>query len=182
MRNAVRAALLAACCLTSSGAICAAEKLVPGWMKIQAPARLVRLDIVAGWNANDGALNFNGYFNGDLTVVVPVGWTVDIAFKNNDGMLPHSLVVTRPFPPGEMPQTAGTKEVAIPRAYTNDPEQGIPAAKTDSIRFAAKEAGEFYMFCGAPGHGQGGMWVKLKIDPAAETPYALVEEGADGRK
>src|SRR5215469_12535221 len=106
MRNAVRAALVAACCLVASGAG-AAEKLVPSWMKITAPARLVRLDIVAGWNANDGALNFNGYFSGDATVVVPVGWTVDIAFKNNDGMLPHSLVVTRPYKREEIPQTAG---------------------------------------------------------------------------
>jgi hypothetical protein len=73
MWNYARAAGFAASLLAFVAAAAAAsdEKLVPSWMKIQAPARLVRLDIVAGWNANNGALNYNGYFSGDMTVVVP---------------------------------------------------------------------------------------------------------------
>jgi hypothetical protein len=97
-------------------------------------------------------------------------------------MLPHSLVVTRPFNSDEMPDLAGVDKVAIPRAYTNDPDQGIPSSKTDTVRFVAKTAGEFYFFCGAPGHGHGGMWTRLKVDPAAEAPYVVVAEGAEGRK
>jgi len=162
-----------------SSARAAEQPLVPSWMKIEKSAHLVRLNIIAGWNANNGALNFNGYFSGDMTVVVPVAWTVDIAFKNTDGMLPHSLVVTKPFKPDEMPDLAGVKEVAIPRAYTNNPEEGIPAPKTDTVRFATKDAGEFYFFCGAPGHGHGGMWTRLKVDPSAEAPYVLIDKGAE---
>jgi len=183
MWNYARAAGLAASLLAFVGtAAASSENFVPSWMKIQAPARLVRLDIIAGWNANNGALNYNGYFSGDMTVVVPVAWTIDLVFKNTDAMLPHSLVVTRPFKSDEMPDLAGVDQVAIPRAYTNDPDKGIPSTKTDTVRFIAKDAGEFYFFCGAPGHGHGGMWTRLKVDPAAEAPYVMLAEGAEGRQ
>ena len=183
MRLFARADVLAAVLALALGAAASAEEpLVPSWMKIEKSARLVRLNIVAGWNANNGALNFNGYFGGGLTVVVPVGWSVDIAFKNTDAMLPHSLLVTKPFMPEEMPDLAGLNQVAIPRAYTNNPEEGIPAPKTDTVQFVAKAAGDFYLFCGAPGHGHGGMWTRLKIDAAADAPYVIVDKSAaDGR-
>jgi hypothetical protein len=182
MWNYARAAAFAASLLAFVGMASADERLVPSWMKIQESVRLVRLDIVAGWNANNGALNYNGYFSGDLTVVVPVAWTVDIVFKNNDAMLPHSLVITRPYKSEEMPELAGIDQVAIPRAYTNDPDQGIPSPKTDTVRFIVKTAGDFYFFCGAPGHGHGGMWARLRADPDAEAPYVLLAEAAEGRK
>ena len=174
--------LAAVLALSLVAAASADEPLVPSWMKIEKSARLVRLNIVAGWNANNGALNYNGYFSGDMTVVVPVAWTIDLVFKNTDAMLPHSLVVTRPFKSDEMPDLAGVDQVAIPRAYTNDPDKGIPSTKTDTVRFIAKDAGEFYFFCGAPGHGHGGMWTRLKVDPAAEAPYVMLAEGAEGRQ
>ncbi len=151
---------------------------VPSWMKIDAAGKRVSLNIITGFNANNGALNFNGYFAGDMTVVVPVGWTVDIDFKNQDAMLPHSLVVTKAFDKDHIPDLAGVNEVAIPRAYTNNPEEGIPSPKTDMVRFVAKQAGDYLFFCGAPGHGLGGMYTKLKVDPAATAPYILVEPGA----
>src|SRR5258708_29927493 len=116
--------LAAVLALSLVAAASADEPLVPSWMKIEKPARLVRLNIVAGWNANNGALNFNGYFGGDMTVVVPVAWTVDIAFKNTDAILPHSIMVKKTFTPEEMPDLAGLNQVAIPRAYTNNPEEG----------------------------------------------------------
>jgi hypothetical protein len=183
MRVSARVGGLAAVLALFLAAAASAEApLVPSWMKFEQSARLVRLDIIAGWNANNGALNFNGYFGGDMTVVVPVAWTVDIAFKNTDAMLPHSLLVTRPFKPEEMPDLAGLNQVAIPRAYTNNPEEGLPASKTDTVRFVTKQPGDFYLFCGAPGHGHGGMWTRLKVDPAADAPYVVVDTTAtEGR-
>ena len=161
----------------------AEEKLTPNWMKADAAAKKVKLDIIAGFNANNGALNFNGYFTGDMTVVVPVGWTVEIAFKNNDAMLPHSLLVTKPYPPDHVPEIAGTDQVAIPRAYTDNPDQGIPSPKTDRVTFTAKTAGDYDFFCGAPGHGQGGMWTRFTVDAAATTPYVTLAPGAEpGRR
>ena len=55
----------------------------PDWMTIDAAKKSVSLDMVAGWNPNNGALNYNGYSGGEMTVVVPVGWTVKIAFTNH---------------------------------------------------------------------------------------------------
>lgn len=156
-----------------------AGKLVPSWMKSDAAQKHVTLDIVAGFNANNGALNYNGYYTGDMTVVVPAGWTVDIHFRNNDAMLPHSLVVTKAFAPNHFPDHAGIDQVAIPRAYTDNPDQGIPSPKTDTVTFAAKTPGDFYFFCGAPGHGQAGMWTKLTVDPAATAPYVALAPGAE---
>jgi sulfocyanin len=154
----------------------------PSWMKNDVPAKHVTLDIVAGFNANNGALNYNGYFTGDMTVVVPVGWTVDIHFKNNDAMLPHSLVVTKSYPQGHFPDHAGVEAVAIPRAYTDNPDQGIPSPKTDTLTFTATTIGDYDFLCGVPGHGQAGMWTKLVVDPAAQAPYVtLSPEAQPGR-
>src|ERR1700759_3607703 len=69
----------------------------PSWMKVNAQAKSVALDIVAGSNANNGALNFNGFYGGDMTVVIPQGWTVKVTFTNHDGMLPHSVLVTKAY-------------------------------------------------------------------------------------
>jgi sulfocyanin len=181
--RALAAAMVAALLLVAPAARADDGRLVPSWMKTDAAAKLVTLDVVAGFNANNGALNFNGYFTGDMTVVVPVGWTVEIDFRNQDAMLPHSLLVTRPYAKDHFPDLAGVNEVAIPRAYTNNPEEGIPSPKSDTMRFVAKTAGEYYFFCGAPGHGQAGMWTRFKIDAGADAPYVVIAPGADrGRR
>lgn len=151
----------------------------PSWLQADAGSKKVRIDIIAGFNANNGALNFNGYFTGDMTIIVPVGWTVEVDFKNNDAMLPHSLLVTKPYPPDHVPEIAGVNEVAIPRAYTDNPDQGIPAPKGDKVSFKAQAPGDYWFFCGAPGHGQGGMWTKFKIDAAASAPSVTVAQGAE---
>lgn len=155
------------------------RRVSPAWMKADAAAKRVTFDIIAGFNANNGALNFNGYFTGDATIVVPTGWTVALEFKNNDAMLPHSLLVTKPYGPDQFPDLAGVNDVAIPRAYTDNPEEGIPAPKTDKVEFAAKNPGEYYFFCGAPLHGKGGMWIKFKVDAAAARPYVSIAQGAE---
>jgi uncharacterized cupredoxin-like copper-binding protein len=31
-------------------------------------------------------------------------------------------------------------------------------------------SGAYRIFCGVPGHGLSGMWIWMKIDPAAKTP------------
>jgi len=174
-------AAVAVVALTSPLAATPAEAphVTPSWMKVDAAGKRVTLDIVAGFNANNGALNYNGYFTGDMTVTVPVGWTVDIRFKNNDAMLPHSLVVTKPYARDHFPEQAGVNDVAISRAYTDNPDQGIPSPKTDQVEFVTRDPGPFYFFCGAPGHGQGGMWTHFVVDAAAGTPSATVAPGAE---
>ena len=67
-----------------------------------------------------------------------------------------------------MPNSGG--DPAIPRAYTNKVVEGLPQGATDVIRFTAPDSGNFRIICGVPGHALGGMWIWLKIDPAAKAP------------
>jgi sulfocyanin len=164
--------------LAAPSLFAANNHLTPSWMKVDTAAKHVALDIVAGFNANNGALNFNGYFAGDMSVIVPIGWTVTIHFRNNDAMLPHSLVVTKAFTKGHFPDRAGVDQVAIPRAYTNNPDQGIPSPGGDTVTFKTEKPGNYYFLCGAAGHGQAGMWVNFKVDAAAAVPYVSVSPGA----
>jgi hypothetical protein len=118
----------------------------------------------------NGALNFNGFRDGELTLVVPVGWTTQIAFRNHDGMLPHSAEVIAPQKP--LPTQPVTP--AIARAFTTSLATGLPPEGTDDMRFSAQPAGEYLIFCGVPGHGAAGMWIKLRVSSSATTPALLL--------
>jgi sulfocyanin len=151
---------------------------VPSWMQVDAAAEKVTLDMVSGWNGNNGALNYNGYHDGDVTVVIPAGWTVEVKFRNNDSSLPHSILVTKPYAKNEFPEIAGRDRVAVARAYSRSPEAGIGGGQTDDFRFKADPAGKYYFLCGVPGHAMAGMWVHLDISPEAKEPGVIIAPGA----
>ena len=67
-----------------------------------------------------------------------------------------------------MPNMGG--DPAIPAAYTTDVTQGLPQGEKDVMRFSAPPSGSFRIFCGVPGHGLSGMWIRFKVDPAATSP------------
>ncbi len=48
--------------------------------------------------------------------------------------------------------------------------QGLPQGAKDVMRFTAPEGGSYRIFCGVPGHGLSGMWIRFKVDPAAKAP------------
>jgi len=153
------AALLALCSLGAAGS--AAAQTVPapvvdsGW-----------LDLIAGFTGLNGALNFNGFRDGGLTFTVPKGWTVVVHFRNHDGMLPHSAeVVGDTNPPPIQPQTP-----AFDRAFTLKLAEGLPPEGTDDFRFIANREGSFLLFCGVPGHGAAGMWIRLVVSGSARRP------------
>lgn len=125
----------------------------------------VTFALEAGAPGTSGAFNFDGYANGQATLVVPPKSTVVMNFVNHDGT-PHSAEVIADTDP--MPNMGG--DPAIPRAYTRDVTHGIAPGGTDVIRFTAPASGTFRIFCGVPGHGLSGMWIRLRVDPAAKTP------------
>lgn len=129
----------------------------------------VTFALEAGAPGTAGPFNFDGYTNGAATLVVPPKSTVVMNFVNHDGT-PHSAEVIADADP--MPNMGG--DPAIPRAYTRDATQGLPQGGTDVIRFTAPESGTFRIFCGVPGHGISGMWIRLKVDPSAKTPSWIV--------
>jgi sulfocyanin len=169
--------LTAALALTATFAA-AAEQLVPSWMTVDAGAQKVTMDVVAGSNPNNSSWNLNGEHQGRMTVVVPQGWRVEITFTNHDGDVPHSLVVMDDPGADNLPLQAGREQAAFPRAYSKSPEQGISAGDHDKVSFKADETGDFLWFCGVPGHGQSGMWIRFSVSADAEAPY--VTTAADG--
>lgn len=137
----------------------------PAWLRADAATTTAEFDLIAGLTGLNGALNFNGYRDGELTLTVPLGWTVVMHFTNRDGDLPHSAEViseVTPVPIASVP-------AAFDRAFTIRLEQGIQHGDTDDIRFVANKEGSFLVFCAVPGHGAAGMWIRLTVSGSART-------------
>src|SRR2546421_9184167 len=90
------------------------QRVDPTWLSFDTAAKTVRFQLIAGLTGLKGALNFNGFRDGQLTLVVPVGWQTEIDFRNHDGVLPHSAEVIAP----QAPPPALPGDPAIPRAFT----------------------------------------------------------------
>ena len=146
------------------------QRVDPTWLTFDTAAKSVRFQLIAGLTGLNGALNFNGFRDGELTLVVPVGWKTEIAFRNHDGMLPHSAEVIAP----QTPLPTQSVDPAIARAFTLKLAAGLPSEATDAMGFAAQPAGEYLIFCGVPGHGAAGMWIRLRVSATANTPALLL--------
>src|SRR5712671_5419967 len=137
------------------------------WLTIDSTAKTATFQLTAGLTPLNGGLNFNGFNDGKLTLTVPTSWTVVIRFVNHDSNLPHSAEVvdtTKPMPAGPV------EPPAFPRAMTVRLMQGLGANETDSLRFVANKSGSYMIFCGVPGHGLAGMWIRLKVSPTEKRP------------
>ena len=92
-----------------------ADEITPAWMTVDAVKRSVRLLIAGSADGTNGTMNFNGYGQGEMSVNVPLGWTVRVDFENKGlAALPHSLVMINPMTP--LPIEGGVP--AFPRALT----------------------------------------------------------------
>jgi hypothetical protein len=142
----------------------------PTWLAFGTAGKTVRFHLIAGLTGLNGALNFNGFRDGQLTLVVPLGWQTEIDFRNHDGVLSHSAEVIAPqTAPPALPGGP-----AIPRAFTLNLAHGLPSEATDDMRFTAQPAGEYLIACGVPGHGAAGMWIRLRVSGTAKTPELLL--------
>lgn len=144
------------------------QRVDPAWLTVEHYKKnvIVTFQLIAGLTGLNGALNFNGFRDGGLTLTVPRGSHVVIPFRNNDGMLPHSAEVIAnalPVPPGPMP-------AVFPRAFTVRLDQGLPPQGQDTLRFVADREGSFLIFCGVPGHGTQGMWIRFRVVDKGNAP------------
>ena len=177
MRRIVAAAFAALVTLWPLYGLHAQAPLVPSWMRNDPAEQSTVIDILAAWNASNGGLNFNGYAGGEARIVIPVGWRVTVKFFNSSLDMAHSAVVTRPYPPGQLPMEAGPTDAAIPRAYTKSPVTGV-YNDGDDFSFTASEnrAGDYYLLCGVSSHGVASMWIHLSIRAGAKTPHLVIEK------
>lgn len=137
------------------------------WLKWNPVTKTASFKLIAGIPGRaKSPFNFNGYTDGDLVITVPENSTVVLNFVNDDGT-PHSAEVIEDKSP--MPNMA-PDQPAIPRAYTKAVSEGIAQFGTDVVRFKASPAGTYRIFCGVPGHGLSGMWIRLVISPDAQVP------------
>ena len=144
---------------TSAAATVAAQPAHSEYVTWDPATKTVTFRLVAG------PFEFNHFTNGGGTLTVPAGSTNVWNFLQNDGT-PHSAEVASGTDP--VPNSGG--DPAIPRAYTNKVVEGMAQGETDVIRFTAPDTGSYRIICGAPGHALSGMWIWLKIDPAAKAP------------
>jgi sulfocyanin len=159
-------AAFAALALTGTTPAAAQAKPDPTWLTWDAATQTVRFKLIGGLTGGaKSPFNFNGFTDGEFTLTVPQGATVVLNFINNDGT-PHSAEVIAAGSP--IPNMAG--DPAIPRAYTRDVLQGLAQGQGDALRFKADQAGEYRVFCGVPGHGLSGMWIRFTVSAEATEP------------
>lgn len=130
-------------------------------LKYDAATNTVTFQLIGG----PTGFQFNGHASGSATLTVPPKANIVMNFVNKDGT-PHSAEIISGE--GALPNAA--VDAALPRAYTNKVLEGLPQEGGDVMQFQVPESGTYRIFCGVPGHGLSGMWIWLKVDPAAKTP------------
>lgn len=146
------------------------------FLSYSAADSLVDLKIWAGWGGANSAWNFDGYYSGNATIVVPAGWRVEATYRTLDANVPHSAAVVRTLE--ELPQSGAEVELAFPGASTPSFTTGLSSThKPVEFAFKADEAGRYWLLCGVPGHATAGMWIWFEVVEGADAPDFRVEEG-----
>ncbi|WP_457298312.1 sulfocyanin-like copper-binding protein [Phyllobacterium sp. P5_D12] len=161
----------------------AAEPFVPSWIKNVPAAKTVAIEIVADWNQVEryrrdnirtDIIDFNGYWGGNLTIIVPADWSVEITFINGSLSFPHSLMVTRVYAKSEMPVKLTAKD-AIWGAHT-DPPEGIKYNERRQLNFVALQAGKYFLACARQTHLMDGHWIGFEVRNNLDQAVAVVHD------
>lgn len=128
--------------------------------------RTVQLRALAGYDGVNGSLNFNGAARGARVATIPLGWHVEVLFRQDDEALAHSALVA----PASDPMPVDAPPPAFPGAAIRRSTRGMVAGASDAFTFTADRAGSFVLQCGVPGHAQGGMWLRVVVDSTASLP------------
>jgi sulfocyanin len=149
-------------------------------MHVDAAKKSVNFDVLMAPNGNNGGLNFNGYHHGELTITIPTGWHVDMAVTNKGfGAIPHSLEVIKV---SEGIPAQGAEPPAFDGAETVELVNGMNVGQSDHATFTADTPGKYWIFCGVPNHGVGGMWDYLVVSSTATTPGVDIKSSGTNMK
>jgi len=145
------------------------DLITPDWMVVDNDAKTVTLTVESGSAEANNGWNFNGFINGEATLVVPVGYNISLTFVNKDAVMSHSVGI------GELPETfPPIFETVVPvfeGAVTSNPtdmSSATASGATETISFVASKAGEFAMICYIPAHALTGMWIGFTVSEAGE--------------
>ena len=161
----------------------AGEPFVPSWIRNDPAAKTVAMEIVADWSQvarytkdkiRTDIIDFNGYWGGNLTIIVPTGWSVNIEFINGSLSFRHSLMVTRVYAQSEMPVKLEAKD-AIWGAYT-DPPEGIYTHERRPLSFVAEQSGSYFLACARQTHLMDGHWIGFEVRDGLDQAVAVVHE------
>src|SRR5215212_12079038 len=84
----------------------AGDPFVASWIKNDPGAKSVAIELAADWNehlrfaeapSRTEISDFNGYYGGGMTIVVPTGWSVMVELSNRSKSIRHSLMLTKPY-------------------------------------------------------------------------------------
>jgi sulfocyanin len=143
----------------------------PAWLVWDAAARRATITITAGATSANSGWNFNGASHGSLTITVPVGSKVVIDFKNQDAANAHSVGVVVPKEP--IPPSGSGMTFVPPTAFSVPFARGSPRGATERFEFTAATAGSYWLFCGVPPHGTGGMYVNFLVSKTVKAPTVV---------
>lgn len=141
----------------------------PDWFQVDEASQTVTIDIVAGQTSANNSWNFNGYANGEATIVVPQGYEVTVNFENADQVNPHSFSIedaVGDYPP-VFEQATPVFDGAVTEGATEMANATQPGA-SETVTFTASEAGEYAMVCLVPAHAAQGMWIHFDVSADGE--------------
>lgn len=141
------------------------------WISVDDAGRTVTVTLVAGETDANNRWNFNGYANGETTVVVPVGYTVTVNFENRDPVHHHSVGVlarAASYPP-VFDEATPVFDGAITSNATSMTEATAPGGGTGSFTFVASEAGEYALVSAVPANAVTGMWIGFEVSEVGDS-------------
>lgn len=143
----------------------------PAWLAVDTAARTATLALEVTAPSGSASARINDFREGEVQVVVPLGWTVTWNWVSRDSTARHSLVLG---PEREkLPERA--QEPGFPNAMTRNALTGLAAGQRDATSFAADQAGWFWLYCGVPDHALRGEWIGLRVTRQATEPQIVVK-------
>jgi sulfocyanin len=137
---------------------------MPAWFKMDEAAKTVTMDITAGSTDANNHWNFNGYANGNATIVVPQGYTVTINFTNEDPLSAHSIGVDAAT--SGFPTVFDSPKPVFAGAISPNPTsmtEATASGQSATLTFTADKAGNYSLVCYIPGHAATGMWIHFTV-------------------